>query len=251
MANQIENKKKFIIALTEDEVRTQIVQTIEKTFTGAHFVYSHDGFDTLLKVDNDKPHIVFVDHALPKLTGIKVTETLLKNKKFQDMAIIILCPIPDNEHFVDEVVGGQVQFFNPDLGEQSLTKCLARALNFVSHGSRSEFNVKYLAPNDVLIKQGTKGEFVYIVKQGSLRAVLKKEGADVVLGKIGLGEFVGEMAYVNGEPRSADVIAETSCELIEIPIDHMDLLLFQKPAWSRALVKTLTRRIKIANLKQA
>jgi CRP-like cAMP-binding protein len=55
------------------------------------------------------------------------------------------------------------------------------------------------------------------------------------------------MAYINGEPRSANVKATKDCELVEIPIHLLDHVLFMKPAWAKALMKTLSRRIKNAN----
>ncbi|MCB0415661.1 MAG: Crp/Fnr family transcriptional regulator, partial [Bdellovibrionales bacterium] len=56
-----------------------------------------------------------------------------------------------------------------------------------------------------------------------------------------------EMAYINGEPRSADVVALSDCELIEFGVDRLDSLLFKKPSWSKALMKTLSKRLKRAN----
>jgi hypothetical protein len=57
----------------------------------------------------------------------------------------------------------------------------------------------------------------------------------------------GEMAYINGEPRAANVIAEGPSELIEIPFERLDHVLFQKPMWSKALMRTLSKRLKNAN----
>ncbi|MBL7688606.1 MAG: Crp/Fnr family transcriptional regulator, partial [Bdellovibrionaceae bacterium] len=60
-------------------------------------------------------------------------------------------------------------------------------------------------------------------------------------------EFVGEMAHINQEPRSASVKALEDCELIEIPNGSLDLVLFSKPAWAQALMRTLSRRLKRIN----
>lgn len=45
----------------------------------------------------------------------------------------------------------------------------------------------------------------------------------------------------------ATVQAIGDCELIEIPMGTLDMVLFSKPAWSKALVATLSRRLKRSN----
>lgn len=76
-----------------------------------------------------------------------------------------------------------------------------------------------------------------------------KNGQRVDLGKIKAGEFVGEMAHINKEPRSATVTAVTDCELIEIPFGSLDPILFSKPSWSKALFVTLSKRLKLTSEK--
>ena len=158
-----------------------------------------------------------------------------------------MAPIPDSEHFVDDVVAGEVQFFTDYADPERLEKCLMRGLNYYFHGDKDEFHLRFLASSDVLMREGDKADNCYLVKKGKLKAVRHVDGRQVFLGFIGIGEFVGEMAYINGEPRSADVLAETASELIEIPFERLDHVLFQKPLWSKALMRTLSKRLKTAN----
>jgi CRP/FNR family cyclic AMP-dependent transcriptional regulator len=55
------------------------------------------------------------------------------------------------------------------------------------------------------------------------------------------------MAYINKEPRSACIEALTDAQLIEVPIGLVDKILYKRPAWSRALLQTLSKRLKNAN----
>lgn len=67
---------------------------------------------------------------------------------------------------------------------------------------------KEVSAGDVLFRQGDTGDAMYIVLSGRLRAVQSDdEEHDVVLGDIGRGETVGEMALLTGEPRTAAVSA--------------------------------------------
>ena len=104
-----------------------------------------------------------------------------------------------------------------------------------------------LSKGDVLIREGEKAEFVYLLQKGRLRAVHFEGAEERLLGGVEPGEFVGEMAYINQELRSATVIADEESELVEIPIQYVDQILFQKPSWAKALMRTLSRRLKRTN----
>lgn len=247
MAKNLDGKRKILIAATNPRSQQLIAEAIQKQVANCQCYFSTDGLDVLSKLSNDIPHMLVVEDHLPKKNAIQLTESILANAQFNDMAVIIISRIPDTEHFVDEVVTGRVQFTEDFV--VGIEKYLARALNFLAVGDKAEFHLAFLASDEVLMKEGDKPDFVYILKSGRLKAVSATSGKEIVLGTILPGEFVGEMAYINGEPRSASVIALTACELIRIPIAQLDHLLFQKPAWSKALIKTLSRRIRFSNEK--
>jgi CRP/FNR family cyclic AMP-dependent transcriptional regulator len=251
MADGLDQKRIFLVASSSPDVRKRMAELIEGHISSTTIFYAQDGSEALSKLENAPPHVLLIEPNIHKTNGWQVVNHLLEDKKFKETAVIFLSPLPEQERFTDEVVVGRVQYVESS-AEPELLKGVAKALNYVSHGALSEFYLRFLAPGDVLIKEGEKANFVYLVRRGSLRAYLRKEGGEITIGVIQEGEFVGEMAYINKEPRSADVIATTDCELIEIPVNHLDQLLFQKPSWAKALMITLSNRVKRANevLKQ-
>lgn len=246
----IESKRKFLIGTSDLALLERLQRLIDGHVANSLVVGAEDGLTFLQKFENDLPHIVCVEANLPKKTGLEVVESILRKSK-ELPAIIILSEIPDAEHFVDEVAVGRVQFLSPNDGEAITHQAIVRALNWTGKGAGLEFSLKFLAAGQVLIRKGDKADYVYFVKSGNMEALVQDGSLEVVLGQIGPQEFVGEMAYISGEARSADVIARTDCELVEIPIGHLDRLLFQKPAWARALMKTLSKRVKILNDKKS
>lgn len=243
----VNSKRKFLIATANKQTQDQLQSIIEGSVTDAVCFYAVDGSDAISKIQNDPPDVILTEPGLSKTDGFKLTNWILRNQYQQKMAVIILTYVPDTEHFVDEVVTSQVQFFDPTKGEAELKRILTRSLNFLSHKENQEFFIRFLAAGDCLIKEGDKADNAYLVKNGELVASSVRDGKKVILGKISAGEFVGEMAYINGEPRSADVYAEGNCELIAIPINILDQVLFTKVAWSKSLMKTLSKRIKNSN----
>lgn len=244
----IQSKRLFLVAVHDSHLAKALAEAIENQVSYSTVYVAHDGADALMKMKNAPPHVIICDAELTKHSGLKITDSMLKEKGLESSAAIILGTIPDTELFVDEVVTGRVQFLEGFNDQTQFTKALTRALNFVSSSYVKEFHLRFLAPGDQLIHEGESGKNVYIVRRGTLLAFRTgSDGRELTLGKIGKGEFVGEMAYISGEKRSADVRAETSCELIELPIDLLDHMLFQKPSWAKALMVTLSKRVKIAN----
>ncbi len=65
------------------------------------------------------------------------------------------------------------------------------------------------------------------MKAGQLSAFLYDDsGGKIVLGGISPGEFVGEMGYFNQELCSATVEALTDVELVSIPDDELEAIVF-------------------------
>lgn len=246
MANTLDGPRHFLIVSSSQENRAQIASAIESHIERTQFTYAADGTEAISKIQNFPPHVIVTEEELAKNSGTRVVEWAIKSLK-DPAACLLLAPAPDREQFVDEIVTGHVQFVADYTDADKFSKHLSRALNFLASGGLQEFSLKFLAPGDALLRQGERAESVYILRRGQLSATVESQGQNLTLGTVEEGEFVGEMAYINGEERSADVVATRDCELIEIPIGMMDHLLFLKPSWSRALMKTLSRRIKKTN----
>jgi CRP/FNR family cyclic AMP-dependent transcriptional regulator len=248
-------KKIFLIVSADPKQAKAINNEIVAHVSKPTIYIAEDGTTAISKVKNVTPHVVITDAELPKISGFQFVETILRERSLDSVAVIIASHPPAEAIFVDEIVTGRVQFLTtPDgkaltktLPQGAFTPKLIRALNYVTHSHKSEYYLRFLAAGDVLLKEGDRADNVYIVKRGLLRAFRSADGKEIELGQIKPGEFVGEMAYVNGEPRSATVTAIVDCELIEVPIESFDAILFQRPSWSRALMATLSKRLRQAN----
>lgn len=244
---QLDDKKIFVIASSISNRGELYTHVIEKHYPNSKVFLAADGTDALFKIDNVPPQVLIIDQHLPKQNGLDITERILRNEKFIGVTVIIIADTTDEEHFIEEVMTGRVQFLTDAHSDSKLNAAIAKSLNFLTLGSQHEYRLRYLPTDEILFKEGENAESVYILKRGELVAYKGPENAPITLGKIITGEFVGEMAHINGEPRSATVKALSDCELIEIPRGTLDMVLFSKPAWSRALVNTLSKRLKRTN----
>jgi CRP-like cAMP-binding protein len=106
-----------------------------------------------------------------------------------------------------------------------------------------------LSPNQILLNEGENSNSMYWVQTGQLIVTKRRGAEEVILGHIYSGELVGEISFLDQEPRSATVKAVTECELIEIPQDTIDGIYRTQPKWLEILVRTLAERLRKANAR--
>ncbi len=241
-----EQKKKILIALHDKENLIAVSGAISESVRH-HLIYSAaDGGIALSKLENDPPHLLITSVELPKVSGIALVEKVIKDRNFGVVSCVIFGSPPESEWCLDEIVTGRIQFIEKDANKKTAVAAILKGLNCSLHKEEAEFSLRLLAPGEQLIREGDKADFIYFVKHGQLKA-FKGEDIDAnFLGNINAGEFVGEMAFINSEPRVASVVALSSCELIEVPIGTFERVVYQRPSWSKALIQTLSRRVKIA-----
>ena len=76
-----------------------------------------------------------------------------------------------------------------------------------------------------IVREGEETSDLYLLIEGEARAVRRDPGGgEIKLNIIRTGECVGELAFLDGAPRSASVVAETPCQLIKIPVDALRAL---------------------------
>lgn len=75
-----------------------------------------------------------------------------------------------------------------------------------------------LQPGEVLFRAGDAPTTAFLIESGTLRITAERDGTPMVLGELGAGALVGEMAVLDDSRRSATATALTACVLT--PIDR-------------------------------
>ncbi len=243
-----EAAKRIFLVVSGDEGRRAFYRAlIENQVENVTIYEAEDGSSAWAKASNVPPHVLITEVDLPKLSGAQLMGQVFQEPKLLGSAIVVIGQLPKEAAYLDEFVTGRLQYYATSEDEKELAACVTRALNFAFHRKNTEYRMRFLAEGERLISEGEHAESVFIVKEGRLRAFRMIEGREVVLGNVERGEFVGEMAYINGEPRTANVDALMPCELIEVPVGTLERVLYRRPAWSKTLLTTLARRLKQAN----
>jgi CRP-like cAMP-binding protein len=105
-----------------------------------------------------------------------------------------------------------------------------------------------LQPGAVLFEQGEESDGLYIVAEGIIRIYLTAgDGREATISLLEEGEMIGEIALLDGLPRSAGAAALTSARLIFIPHKPFCDLLDASPRLSRQIMLMLCERLRAAN----
>lgn len=97
----------------------------------------------------------------------------------------------------------------------------------------------------VLLAVGLPATDVYVVLEGSVSvSLVSAQGRETVLRAIGPREMFGELAAIDGEPRSADVVAVENSTLLVIPGPTFAGLLGVEPVLSLWLARYLSHQVR-------
>lgn len=93
---------------------------------------------------------------------------------------------------------------------------------------------------EVLVRQGETGNEFFVVIRGDV--VVEREGRR--LARLSAGEFLGEIALIDGRPRTATAVADGEADLFVLDHRHFDTLLDEFPGVGRQIARTLVERIR-------
>ena len=104
---------------------------------------------------------------------------------------------------------------------------------------------KKFESGNLIFLEETKGENLFFVVEGSVKVTrLSKDGREVILAMLNAGDFFGEMSLLDGESRSANVIALEDTEVLSLFRDDFLDVLHDYPKIAIQLLKEMTSRLR-------
>jgi CRP/FNR family cyclic AMP-dependent transcriptional regulator len=100
-----------------------------------------------------------------------------------------------------------------------------------------------LAPGDVVFKDGDAPDKMYVVLSGEVEILLR----DTVIETVPQGGTFGEMALIDGSPRSATVIAKTDSQVAAIDKKTLMLLVDEMPYFALFVMHNMVDRLRRMN----
>jgi CRP-like cAMP-binding protein len=103
------------------------------------------------------------------------------------------------------------------------------------------------AAGTVLFEEGQPGDYMYVVASGEVEIRRLVGETERVLAVLTAGEFLGEMAILNGRPRSATAVVRNDARLFVIEGKTFEAMLRARPEIAMRIIKTLALRLDSAN----
>src|SRR5580692_7311913 len=103
------------------------------------------------------------------------------------------------------------------------------------------------AAGTVLFEEGQPGDYMYVVQSGEVEIRRMVGETERVLAVLTPGEFLGEMAILNGRPRSATAIVRVDARLLVIEGKTFEAMLRARPEIALRIIKSLATRLEDAN----
>ncbi len=107
--------------------------------------------------------------------------------------------------------------------------------------------IRRFASGSAMVRAGDAGTSFFVMLDGTARVV----SAGGRTRRLGAGDFFGEMALLDGAPRSADVVADGEVLTLTIGRSSFRKLLRKEPALTQALLSTLAARLRAAERSRA
>jgi CRP/FNR family transcriptional regulator, cyclic AMP receptor protein len=96
-----------------------------------------------------------------------------------------------------------------------------------------------------IFEEGGAGDSLHIVVEGDVRiSVLSPGGAEATLAVLSAGEFLGDLALLDGRPRSASAIALGPAKTLAVTRDEFRRWLAERPSAALALLEALSLRVR-------
>jgi CRP/FNR family cyclic AMP-dependent transcriptional regulator len=104
---------------------------------------------------------------------------------------------------------------------------------------------RHFRRNEVVFHQGDPGDALHVITSGAVKILLPSaEGDEAIIATLRPGDFFGELALLDGHPRSATATAVEPTETMSLPRDVFHELLDKHPELRDALFAGLAAQLR-------
>ena len=105
--------------------------------------------------------------------------------------------------------------------------------------------LRHYEAGQMILLEASEGEQCFFVTEGSVKITrLSKEGREVILAILNDGDFFGEMSLLDGESRSANVIALDDTKVLTLNRNDFLLVIKEYPQIAIQLLKEMALRLR-------
>jgi CRP/FNR family cyclic AMP-dependent transcriptional regulator len=103
--------------------------------------------------------------------------------------------------------------------------------------------------SDLIFSENDTSRAMYFIKSGMIRIFKKKGEGSIEIDTLRAGSVLGELAFLDGNPRSASAEALTEVDLVEVNGPAFQETMNKIPDWLKILMKTIVGRLRAASTR--
>jgi len=102
---------------------------------------------------------------------------------------------------------------------------------------------KTYSPGEIIFEKGSRGETMYIILEGEIEIYIDGN----LVGKLGEGQILGEMALVEERPRNATAVSKADSKVVPIDKEAFLYIVKEEPYFAFYVMKDLSHKIRDLN----
>jgi CRP/FNR family cyclic AMP-dependent transcriptional regulator len=159
------------------------------------------------------------------------------------------------QHQRKSLAGSQIQRYRIGKGKRIMVENDVAYLKQVSlFSSLSDSDIRELAAvvkrrifraGEVIFHRDDPGQVLYVIKEGKVKiCLISPDGQEISLVVFGKGECFGELALLDGLPRSADAIAMERAECYTLQRSDFHNAIMKNPTIAIQVMEVLSKRLR-------
>ncbi len=111
-------------------------------------------------------------------------------------------------------------------------------------GEKASVHTRRYPAGTTLFEENDPGSRMYVIRSGRVRIFRRLGDRELALATLTPGDFFGEMALLEGLPRSAIAQTLEPCELVEVDADTLEQMIKNRPEIAVRMMRKLGARVR-------
>ncbi|WP_421765101.1 response regulator [Ekhidna sp.] len=257
------SKHRILVIEDQEDVRENISELLE--LSNYDVSNASNGKEGVKKALSSPPDLILCDIMMPEMDGYEVLYLLSKNPETASLPFIFLTAKAEKSDFRKGMNMGADDYITKPFEEMELLGAIERRLKkykelssvseidqLVQHAAKYQ-NVEDLEKErksqsfkkkDIIYREGDFGNFVYKIQKGKIKTYhINEDGKEFIHDIRKEGDFLGEQSVIQDTARTEFAEAMEDTELMLIPKDDFQELIFKNREISGQFIKMLSNNL--------
>jgi len=254
---------KILVIEDQEDVRENIVELLQ--LSNYNVTSAADGKEGVKKALDTPPDLILCDIMMPGMDGYEVLYLLSKNPTTSALPFVFLTAKAEKQDFRKGMSMGADDYITKPFEEIDLLGAIERRLDKYKEISKAsgvselatiaakhqslddlekDRKTRVFKKKDVIYREGDFGSYVYKIIKGKVKTYhINEDGKEFIHDLLKEDDFIGEMAMIQDLPRTEFAEALDETELLLIPREDFQKLIFGNREVSAKFIKMMAKNL--------